>query len=60
MRYLQKSKTSREANIEALVDGLKVLCLKFRTLTFKDSSLFIKGRLESFPKTFGLTELKKG
>jgi hypothetical protein len=60
MRYLQKSKTTRDSNVEVLIDDLKVLCMKFCTLTFKDSSLFIKGCLESFPKTFGLRELKKG
>ena len=60
MRHLQRSRTSRESGIDVLVNGLKVMCIRFRTLTFKDSSLFINSRLESFPKTFGLTELKKG
>jgi hypothetical protein len=60
MRYLQKSKTVQDQQVEALVDGLKVLTFKFRTLTFKDSSLFIQSRLESFPKIFGIKELKKG
>jgi hypothetical protein len=58
MRYFQKSKTVRDANITALTDGLKVLCFHFRSLTFKDSSLFIPGSLESFSKTFGLNETK--
>lgn len=60
MRFLQKNKTIRDSNIEALVNGLRILTFRFRTLTFKDSSLFIPGALESFPKTYGLTQLKKG
>ncbi len=60
MRYLQKNKTIRESNIEALVNGLRILTFKFRTLTFKDSSLFIPDSLESFTKTYGLNQLKKG
>ena len=60
MRYLQKNKTIRESYIEALVNGLRILTFKFRTLTFKDSSLFIPGSLESFTKTYGLNQLKKG
>ena len=58
IRFFQRSKTIRDTNIRALTDGLKVLCFHFRTLTFKDSSLFIMGSLESFSKTFGLSESK--
>ena len=60
MRYLQRSKTVQDPHVDALVDGLKVLTFRFRTLTFKDSSLFIQNRLESFTKIFGIKELKKG
>jgi hypothetical protein len=58
LRYFQNSKTPRDTNIRALTDGLKVLSFSFRTLTFKDSSLFIPGTLESFSKTFNLKESK--
>ena len=57
MRYLQRSKTVQDQHVDALVDGLKVLTFRFRTLTFKDSSLFIQNRLESFTKIFGIKEL---
>jgi hypothetical protein len=58
LRFLQKSKTPRDSNLRVLTDGLKVLSFSFRTLTFKDSSLFIRGSLESFSKTFNLKESK--
>ena len=60
MRYFQRSKTVQDQHVDPLVDGLKVLTFRFRTLTFKDSSLFIQSRLESFTKIFGIQELKKG
>ena len=60
MRYLQKNKTIKDPNLRAITDGQKGLSFEFRTLIFKDSSLFITRPLESFTKTFNLKELKKG
>jgi len=40
--------------------GTKVLHFKHENLVFKDSLSFLNMPLTSFPKTFGLTELKKG
>ena len=60
MRYLQKTKTIRDLDVSAVTDGQKILSFKFRTLIFKDSSLFITRPIESFSKTFNLKELKKG
>ena len=51
---------AKETNLSAVTDGKKILTFKFRSRVFKDSSLFIARPLESFTKTFGLGELKKG
>ena len=40
--------------------GPKVLSLKSGDSKFVDSSCFLPQALASFPKTFGLTEMKKG
>ena len=40
--------------------GTKVLHFKHANLTFKDSLNFLNMPLSAFPRTFGLTELKKG
>lgn len=45
---------------EQMGTGTKVLHFKQKNLTFKDSLNFLNMPLSSFPKTFGLTELKKG
>ena len=58
IRYFQKTKTHRDSNIKVLTDGLKILSFQYRTLTFKDSSLFIPGTLDSFSKTFNLAACK--
>ena len=43
-----------------LTIGAKVLSFKYGSITFKDSLCFLPMPLASFPKTFGITELKKG
>ena len=45
---------------EQMGTGTKVLHFKQKNLTFKDSLNFLNMPLAAFPKTFGLTELKKG
>jgi hypothetical protein len=60
MRYLQKCRLAREGNINAVVNGSKVMSFSFRNRFFKDSSLFITKPLEAFPKIFDIKELVKG
>ena len=43
-----------------LMTGQKILYFECNRLKFKDSMSFLNMPLESFTKTFGLTELKKG
>ena len=59
MRYLQKCRLAREGNINAVVNGSKVMSFSFRSRVFKDSSLFITKPLEAFPKIFDIKELVK-
>lgn len=40
--------------------GTKLLSIQFRQTKYIDSHCFIPMPLSAFPKTFGLTELKKG
>ena len=45
-----------------IYNGIKLMLLEIPTINLKiiDSSNFVQGPLSYFPKTFGLTELKKG
>ena len=45
---------------KVLMTGQKILYFECNRLKFKDSMSFLNMPLESFTKTFGLTELKKG
>ena len=45
---------------KVLMTGQKILYFECGQLKFKDSMSFLNMPLESFTKTFGLTELKKG
>jgi hypothetical protein len=45
---------------QVIVNGTKLLSIKFKSLKFIDSLSFISTSLETFPKTFGLKEIKKG
>ncbi|CAH3179007.1 unnamed protein product [Porites lobata] len=45
---------------KVLMTGQKILYFECSRLKFKDSMSFLNMPLESFTKTFGLTELKKG
>ena len=60
MEYIKESMLSIEKLPEIILNGTKILTLKFRGVRFIDSFSFIPMALEKFPKTFGLTELKKG
>ena len=45
---------------EVLLNGSKIVLIKFSNVTIKDSINFIPMALAKFSKTFGLNELKKG
>ena len=46
--------------VQQLRNGAKLLLVTFDRITFIDSLSFFQMPLSAFPKTFGLTELKKG
>ena len=46
--------------VQQLTNGAKLLQVTFDRITFIDSLSFFQMPLSAFPKTFGLTELKKG
>ena len=43
-----------------IVSGAKLLSIRWDNVKFKDSLAFLPFPLATFPKTFGLTEMKKG
>ena len=51
---------SQYLKLNQLVNGAKILSLSFAGLKFLDSLSFLPMALYSFPKAFGLCELKKG
>jgi G:T-mismatch repair DNA endonuclease (very short patch repair protein) len=60
MKYIKETTCNVTKNFEILMNGTKILTLKYRDVRLVDSFSFIPMSLEKFPKTFGLTELKKG
>jgi hypothetical protein len=50
--------TDRAPNV--IMNGSKLLTISFRKIKYKDSHCFIPQGLSSFPKIFGLKEMKKG
>ncbi|XP_078364066.1 uncharacterized protein LOC144648356 [Oculina patagonica] len=46
--------------VERILNGAKVLQLTVNVIRFIDSLFFFQMPLSAFPKTFGITELKKG
>ena len=45
---------------DVIMDGNTIMRMTVDKVTFLDSYLFLHMRLANFPKTFGLTEMKKG
>lgn len=45
---------------EQIVNGAKILCMSIEHIKFIDSVAFLQMPLASFPKSFGIHELKKG
>ncbi len=60
MKYIKETTCNVTKNFEILMNGTKILTLKYRDVRLVDSFSFIPMSLEKFPKTFGLSELKKG
>ncbi|XP_026288125.2 uncharacterized protein LOC113213318 [Frankliniella occidentalis] len=51
---------ARKIKVEPTLQGAKILCLTAGNWKFIDSLMFLPMPLSSMPKSFGLTELKKG
>lgn len=60
MKYIKENMLPTERMPEAIVNGTKIMTLTYKKVRMIDSFLFIPMALEKFPKTFGLTEMKKG
>lgn len=60
MEYITTSLLSTDKKPEIILNGTKILTLSFSGVRLIDSFSFLPFALEKFPKTFGLTELKKG
>ena len=45
---------------DVIMNGNTIMRMTMGTVKFLDSYLFLHMRLANFPKTFGLTEMKKG
>ena len=60
MKYITKTMTSQDSLPAIILRGTKILTMTYRKVKLIDSYSFIPAGLDSFPKTFGLTELKKG
>ncbi len=59
MEYIHSTIISTESKPEVILNGTKILTLSFKGVRLIDSFSFLPFALEKFPKTFGLTELKK-
>jgi hypothetical protein len=60
MEWILGNMTAQEKTPNVLMNGSKILCLKFRKIKKIDSLSFIPMPLEKFSKTFDIKELKKG
>jgi hypothetical protein len=60
LQYIVKNVLPKEKLPEILLNGSKILVLKFSNVKVIDSINFIPMALAKFPKTFGIKELKKG
>jgi len=58
--WILKNMLPIDSTPQIIVNGTKLLSINFRSLKFIDSLSFISTSLETFPKTFGLKEIKKG
>ena len=60
MNYIINNFTPTDKPPECLLNGSKLLVIKFLNIKIIDSFNFIPMGLSKFPKTFGINELKKG
>ena len=51
---------ARKLKPELTLQGAKIICMQIKTWKFIDSLMFLPMPLSAMPKSFGLTELKKG
>jgi hypothetical protein len=59
MEWILGNMTAQDKTPNVLMNGSKILCLKFRKIKIIDSLSFIPKPLEKFSKTFDIKELKK-
>ena len=60
MRYISKNRKQCQSKPQVILRGTKLISIKFNNIKYIDSYSFIPMALANFPKTFGMTELKKG
>jgi hypothetical protein len=60
MEWILENMTSLDKTPDVLMNGSKILSLKFRKIKIIDSLSFLPMPLDKFSKTFDIKELKKG
>lgn len=60
LKNILDNMVSIDYNPDVLMNGTKILCIKFRNVKIIDSYSFLPMALDKFSKTFGIKELKKG
>lgn len=60
MKYFLKNLTPQDELPTPILNGSKILCIKYKSLKIIDSYSFIPIALSKFPKTFGIEEKAKG
>jgi len=58
--FVLQEMIKRKLKPELTLQGAKILCMQIKTWKFIDSLMFLPMPLSAMPKSFGLTELKKG
>ncbi|KAK3932712.1 putative DNA polymerase [Frankliniella fusca] len=58
--FVTQEAVKRKLKCEVTLQGAKILCMEIGNWKFIDSLMFLPMPLSAMPKSFGLTELKKG
>ncbi|KAK3910262.1 putative DNA polymerase [Frankliniella fusca] len=58
--FVTQEVVKRKLKCEVTLQGAKILCMEIGNWKFIDSLMFLPMPLSAMPKSFGLTELKKG
>ena len=58
--FILQELLSRHCKPELILQGAKIICMTLGNWKFIDSLMFLRMPLSAMPKSFGLTELKKG